>query len=57
MGGKTNENGFNIKEVKQNDVKAKQSQIKMEYFVDCREGTDFDEGIKSPPKKRVLGSS
>ncbi len=29
----------------------------MEYFVDCIQGNNFDEGIKTPPKKRLLGSS
>ena len=57
VGGKTNENGFNIKEVKEKDFKAKQSDIRMEYFVDCKEGNDFDDNIKTPPKKRMLGSS
>lgn len=29
----------------------------MEYFVDCKEGNSFDDSIKTPPKKKLLGSA
>jgi hypothetical protein len=57
VGGKTNEGGFNIQEVKEKEQKAKERDIRMEYFVDCRDGANFDEGIKTPPKKKLLGSA
>jgi hypothetical protein len=55
VGGKTNEGGFNIQEVKEKEQKERD--IRMEYFVDCRDGANFDEEIKTPPKKKLLGSA
>lgn len=54
VGGRANDEGFNIKEVKEREIKAKERDIRMEYFVDCKEGNSFEEGIRTPPKKRLL---
>jgi hypothetical protein len=57
VGGKTNENGYNIQEVNENDQQAKERDIRMEYFVDSKEGSNLDDSVKTPPRKKVLGSA